>query len=51
MKPSPRELKEAHDLYAKLLDYMIKEGYAEDKDSADKLILGMSEEWFKTIID
>ncbi len=51
MKPSPRELKESHKLYAKLLDYLIKEGYAEDNDSADKLILGMSEEWYKTIIE
>ncbi len=51
MKPSPRELKESHEIYAKLLDYLIKEGYAEDNDSADNLILGMSEEWFKTIIE
>jgi hypothetical protein len=29
----------------------MSEGYAEDKDAADKIISGMSEEWYNLIVD
>ena len=51
MKPTPRETKEAHKNYEKVSEYLIHEGYAEDQESADNVIRGMSEEWFKLIIE
>ena len=51
MKPTPRETQEAHGHYEKIVEHLIAEGYAEDKESADKIIMGMSEQWFNIIID
>ena len=51
MKPSPREIQEAHQNYKKVSDHLIREGYAPDQESADDIIRGMSEEWFKLIIE
>ena len=51
MKPTPKELKEAVDRHAKIVNHLIEEGYAEDAKSADSIIMGMSEEWFNLIID
>jgi len=48
MKPTPREHQEALDRHAKLL---IDEGYAEDEESANNIIMGMSEQWYSIIID
>jgi hypothetical protein len=50
MKPTPREAKEIHSNYEKVVDHLIKEGYAENKESADSIIKGMSEVWFDMII-
>lgn len=50
MKPTPRELQETHKTYEQLVEHLISEGYAEDKDSADNIIKGMSETWFNLII-
>ena len=51
MKPSPKKLKETKEIYHKVVDHLISEGYAIDSDSADNIIKGMSDEWFETIID
>ena len=51
MKPSPKKLKETKNIYHKVVDHLISEGYATDSDSADNIIKGMSDEWFETIIE
>jgi len=51
MKPTPKEHREAIDRHAIIVEHLISEGYAEDEASADKIIMGMSEEWFNLIID
>jgi hypothetical protein len=50
MKPTPRETKEAVERYTFVVEHLIKEGYAQDNESADLIINGMSEEWFNLII-
>ena len=51
MKPSPRQTQEAHQNYNKVSEHLIREGYAPNKESADDIIKGMSEEWFNLIIE
>jgi len=51
MKQSPRQLKEAHKAYEKIVDYLIAENYAATKTDADSIIGGMSEEWYHMIIN
>ena len=51
MKPSPKKLKETKNIYHKVVDHLISEGYAPDSDSADNIIQGLSDEWFETIIE
>ena len=51
MKQSPRQLKEAHKAYEKIVDYLIKENYAGNKTDADAIIGGMSEEWYNIIFN
>ena len=51
MKPSPRQTQEAHQNYKKVSEHLIREGYAPNKESADDIIKGMSEEWFNLIIE
>ena len=51
MKPTPRETQQAHDNYKKVSEHLIREGYAEDQESADNVIRGMSEEWFQLILN
>ena len=50
MKPTPRESKEIHENYEKVKKHLIEEKYAIDSNSADKIISGMSQEWFDTIV-
>ena len=50
MKPSPKQVKEAHQNYEKVVEHLISEGYADDRGSADNIIKGMSEEWFNLIV-
>ena len=38
MKPTPREAKLIHEKYERVVDHLIKEKYAADKESADKII-------------
>ncbi len=50
MKPTPRESQKIHENYNKVVKHLIDEKYALDEDSADKIISGMSQDWFDTII-
>ena len=50
MKPTPRETKKIHENYEKVKQHLIDEKYAVDADSADKIISGMSQDWFDTIV-
>ncbi len=51
MKPSPKKLKETKEIYEKVVEHLIQEGYATDENSAGLIISGMSDEWFNLIID
>jgi|TARA_B100001094_G_scaffold170831_1_gene165250 hypothetical protein len=51
MKPTPREAKKIHEHYEKVVAHLIEENYASDKDSANKIISGMSDEWYSIITD
>lgn len=51
MKPTPRELQETYKTYESLVEHLISEGYADDKDAADKIIEGMSDTWFNLIVN
>ena len=51
MKPTPREEKLIHEKYERVVDHLIKEKYAADKESADKIISGMSQDWYDTIAE
>lgn len=48
---TPRQEKLIRENYTKIVDYLITEGYAADKEGANNIINGMSEEWFNLIID
>ena len=50
MKPTPREAKQIHENYNKVVKHLIEEKYAVDAEAADKIISGMSQDWFDTII-
>ena len=49
MKHSPKQLKETKEIYEKVVNHLIEEGYATDVESADSIISGMSEQWFEQI--
>jgi len=51
MKPTPREHKEALDRHSRLIKHLIDEGYAENEESANNIIMGMSEQWYSLIVD
>ena len=51
MKPTPREAKQIHEKYDKVVKHLIDEKYAVDKESADKIISGMSQDWYDTIAE
>ena len=51
MKQSPRQLKEAHKAYEKIVNYLVEENYATNKTDADAIIGDMSEEWYHMIIN
>ena len=50
MKPTPGETKKIHENYEKVKKHLIDENYAVDSNSADKIISGMSQDWFDTIV-
>jgi hypothetical protein len=43
--------KEETDLYDIILSHLLDEGYASTEESADKIILNMSESWFEEIVE
>jgi len=51
MKPTPRETQKSHENYKKVSEHLVHEGYAEDQESADNVIRGMSEDWFQLIVN
>jgi len=51
MKQTPRETREILERYNLVVEHLIHEGYAQDKESADHIITGMSEEWFEMIVN
>ena len=51
MKQTPRQMREANIAYEKLVDYLINENYASNKQDADAIIGGMSEEWYHMILN
>ena len=51
MKPTPKESKKIHENYKKVVGHLIEEKYAVDAEAADKIISGMSQEWFDTIVE
>ena len=50
MKPTPRQYKEAVERHDKIVKHLIDEGYAENPEMADNIIMGMSEEWYELIL-
>jgi|TARA_Y100000361_G_C10848076_1_gene182926 hypothetical protein len=50
MKPTPREIKEANAYYEKVIKHLIAEGYTKDREGAENIISGMSEEWYSLIV-
>jgi hypothetical protein len=50
MKPTPKESKKIHENYKKVVGHLIEEKYAVDEEAADKIISGMSQDWFDTIV-
>ena len=50
MKPTPKELQAIHEKYELVIKHLVDEGYAEDKENADEIIKGMSNQWFDQII-
>ena len=50
MKPTPKESKKIHENYNKVVEHLIEEKYAVDEEAADKIISGMSQDWFDTIV-
>ena len=51
MKPTPREAKLIHEKYDRVVKHLIDEKYAVDEESADKIISGMSQDWYDTIAE
>ena len=51
MKQTPRETREALERYNLVVEHLIQEGYAQDQESADHIITGMSEEWYTMIVN
>jgi|TARA_X000000368_G_scaffold286617_1_gene227696 hypothetical protein len=50
MKPTPRQFKEAFERQEFITKYLIDEGYAENEEMAKNVIMGMSEQWYETIL-
>jgi SOS response regulatory protein OraA/RecX len=50
MKPTPKELQEHNKYYEQVVEHLIAEGYTGDRDGAESIINGMSEEWYSLIV-
>ena len=51
MKPTPKQYKEAVDRHDRIVQHLIEEGYADNKEMAGNIIMGMSEQLYNLIID
>jgi len=51
MKPTPKQYQEAVERTKKIKEHLIKEGYAENEESAESIIMGMSEQWYNLILE
>ena len=51
MKPTPRQYKEAVERTEKIKEYLINNGYADNPEMADNIIMGLSEQWYETILE
>jgi hypothetical protein len=50
-KPKPKTQREEVDLYDIILSHLLDEGYADSVQSAEKIMVNMSEEWVDSILD
>ena len=50
MKPTPREVQEATVYYERVIEHLLSEGYTKSREGAEKIIEGMSEEWYSLIV-
>jgi len=50
-KLEEQQLAESLESYQVVLEYLLDEGFASSEDSADKIILNMSESWFQEILE
>ena len=50
MKPTPKELQAIHEKYELVIKHLVDEQDVEDKENADEIVRGMSEQWFEQII-
>ena len=50
LKKKLKEKKKIHENYEKVVKHLIDEKYAVDGEAADKIISGMSQDWFDTIV-
>lgn len=50
MKPTPKEAKVIHEHYERVVDHLMDEGYANTRENAERIISGMSEEWYSLIV-
>jgi len=50
-KLEEQQLAESLESYQVVLEYLLDEGFASSEDSADKIILNMSESWFQSILE
>ena len=51
MKPTPRQHQEAVERIKKIKEHLIKEGYAENEEAAESIIMGMMEQGVKVMMD
>ena len=50
MKPTPREIQEATAYYERVIEHPPLRGLYKDREGAEKIIEGMSEEWYSLIV-
>ena len=49
--PNTRDVDESYDLYDIILSHLIDEGYADTYESAERIMVNMSEEWRESIVE
>jgi hypothetical protein len=51
MRSDGQGIRDSYDYYDIILSHLLDEGYASTEESADKIILNMSESWFEEIVE